>query len=73
MNLPINVTQNELLEILLNIAPVHPVFIWGAPILIITDGYIEEHIDITHSHAFLIPEGNRLPFRAKGEVFYYKE
>lgn len=31
MNLPINVTQNELLEILLNIAPVRPVFIWGAP------------------------------------------
>lgn len=43
------------------------------PILIITDGYIEEHIDITHSHAFLIPEGNRLPFRTKGEVFYYKD
>lgn len=31
MNLPINVTQKDLLEILLNIAPVRPVFIWGAP------------------------------------------
>ena len=31
MNLPISVTQNELLEILLHIAPVRPVFIWGAP------------------------------------------
>ena len=31
MNLPIPVTQNELSEILLNIAPVRPVFIWGAP------------------------------------------
>ncbi len=31
MNLPITVTQNDLLEILLNIAPVRPVFIWGAP------------------------------------------
>lgn len=31
MNLAINVTQNELSEILLNIAPVRPVFIWGAP------------------------------------------
>ncbi len=31
MNLPISVTQNELLEVLLNIAPVRPVFIWGAP------------------------------------------
>lgn len=31
MNLPITVTQSDLLEILLNIAPVRPVFIWGAP------------------------------------------
>ena len=31
MNLPITVNQEELLEILLNIAPARPVFIWGAP------------------------------------------
>ncbi|MDY4078015.1 MAG: MoxR family ATPase [Clostridium sp.] len=31
MNLPITVNQNELLDILLNVAPVRPVFIWGAP------------------------------------------
>lgn len=31
MNLPITVSQNDLLEILLNIAPSRPVFIWGAP------------------------------------------
>lgn len=31
MNLPLSVTQEELLDILLNIAPVRPVFIWGAP------------------------------------------
>ena len=31
MNLAYNVTQKELSEILLNIAPVRPVFIWGAP------------------------------------------
>ena len=31
MNLPVSVTQNDLLEILLNIATVRPVFIWGAP------------------------------------------
>lgn len=31
MNLSYTVTQNELLELLLNIAPVRPVFIWGAP------------------------------------------
>ncbi len=31
MNLPITVTQGDLLEILLNISPSRPVFIWGAP------------------------------------------
>ncbi|MEY8424429.1 AAA family ATPase [Lachnospiraceae bacterium 38-14] len=31
MNLPVTVTQNDLLEILLNVAPIRPVFIWGAP------------------------------------------
>ena len=31
MNLPVNVTQEELLTVLLNIAPVRPVHIWGAP------------------------------------------
>lgn len=31
MNLPISVTQNDLLEILLNVATIRPVFIWGAP------------------------------------------
>lgn len=31
MNLAVSVTQNELSGILLNVAPVRPVFIWGAP------------------------------------------
>ena len=31
MNLSITVTQEDLLEILLNVAPGRPVFIWGAP------------------------------------------
>lgn len=31
MHLPISVTQDELLEVLLQVAPVRPVFIWGAP------------------------------------------
>ena len=31
MNLAFTVTQKEMFEILLNIAPVRPVFIWGAP------------------------------------------
>lgn len=45
----------------------------NGPILIITDGYIEENLRVKHAHAFLIPYGNRLPFRAKGAVFYFKE
>lgn len=31
MNLPVTVTQDDLLEILINVAPTRPVFIWGAP------------------------------------------
>ncbi len=31
MNLSFSVTQNELLDVLLNVAPIRPVFIWGAP------------------------------------------
>lgn len=31
LNLSYSVTQNELLDLLLNISPVRPVFIWGAP------------------------------------------
>ncbi|MCF0129100.1 MAG: hypothetical protein HUJ70_11030, partial [Pseudobutyrivibrio sp.] len=42
------------------------------PILIITDGEIEDHLDITHEHAYLLPKGSRLPFKAKGEVFYFE-
>ena len=42
-----------------------------APILLITDGYIEERMKIPREHAFLIPKGHRLPFRAKGKVFYF--
>ena len=40
------------------------------PILVITDGYIENDLKIKREHAFLIPKGNKLPFRAKGKVFY---
>lgn len=43
------------------------------PILIITDGYIEEHMSIQRDHAFLIPKGRRLPFLPKGKVFYFSE
>ena len=31
MNLPFTVTQTELSDLLLNLSPIRPVFIWGAP------------------------------------------
>lgn len=31
MNLPFNVTQTELFDLLLNLSPIRPIFIWGAP------------------------------------------
>ena len=48
-----------------------PDFPKDGPILIITDGAIEDRLDIKHTHAFLIPKGNRLPFRTKADVFYF--
>ncbi len=42
-----------------------------APILIITDGFIEDDLKVKREHAFLIPKGRRLPFREKGDVFYF--
>lgn len=41
------------------------------PILIITDGEIEDKLMIRRKHAYLIPKGKNLPFRAKGKVFYF--
>ena len=43
------------------------------PILVITDGEIECNLAIHRKHAFLIPKGGHLPFKAKGEVFYFGE
>ena len=40
------------------------------PILIITDGWIENHLEIKREHAYILPTGGRLPFKARGEVFY---
>lgn len=46
----------------------------NGPILIITDGGIEEKISITHEHAWLLPHGRySLPFRTKAPVFRFKE
>lgn len=41
------------------------------PILIITDAEIENDLKVKREHAFLIPTGRTLPFRAKGKVFYF--
>ncbi len=43
------------------------------PVLIITDGEIENDLKVKREHGFLIPRGKRLPFRAKGKVFYFRE
>lgn len=43
------------------------------PVLIITDGWIEDHIRIRREHAFLVPRGRRLPFVPRGKVFYFEE
>lgn len=42
------------------------------PILIITDGGIESNLSVHRKHAFLLPKGRSLPFRAKGEVFNFE-
>lgn len=42
------------------------------PILMITDGGIEAKLNIHRKHAYLLPKGNRLPFRTKAPVFYYE-
>ena len=44
-----------------------------APILLITDGMIESDLSIKREHAYLLPRGGRLPFRAKGQVFYFEQ
>lgn len=38
------------------------------PLLIITDGFCDR-LHVRREHAFLIPEGRRLPFGPRGEVF----
>lgn len=42
------------------------------PVLVITDGYCEDRISTALDHAFLLPEGRRLPFRTRGEIFFVK-
>ncbi|MFD6926004.1 hypothetical protein ACFV99_38105 [Streptomyces sp. NPDC059944] len=40
----------------------------GAPVLVITDGYCDV-LRVRREHAYLIPQGGRLPFTARGPVF----
>ncbi|MDO5147519.1 MAG: hypothetical protein Q4D60_11020 [Eubacteriales bacterium] len=43
-----------------------------APILIITDGMIEEKISIQRDHAWILPKRGRLPFATKKPVFWFE-
>lgn len=48
-----------------------PDFPNDGPILIITDGYCDNvQIKAPRPHAYLLPKGNRLPFRPRGELFF---
>lgn len=40
------------------------------PLLIITDGFCEDQLHVSMDHAFLLPEGRRLPFFPKGKIFH---
>ena len=44
----------------------------AGPLLIITDGYCEDKITTAMDHAYLLPQGRRLPFRPVGQVFAMK-
>ena len=44
----------------------------NGPILIITDGGIEDKLYVHREHAYLLPKGHKLPFEAKGNVFYFE-
>lgn len=41
----------------------------NGPILIITDGEIEDRLIVKREHAYLLPKGCRLPFRQKERYF----
>ncbi len=43
----------------------------NAPILILTDGFIENEIKITRTHAYCVPNRYNLPFQAK-DIFEFK-
>lgn len=42
-------------------------------ILIITDGEIENKLQVKREHAYLLPKVNKLPFVPRGKVLYFTE
>lgn len=42
-----------------------------APVLIITDGFCESTLNIEREHAFLIPQGQHLPFKTNKPIFKF--
>lgn len=44
----------------------------AAPILILTDGYIEDDLEVQRDHAFMVPNRHTLPFIPHGPVFEFK-
>jgi predicted metal-dependent peptidase len=42
----------------------------AGPLLVITDGACEDKLAIPMDHAYLLPQGRRLPFSPRAEVFY---
>ena len=43
------------------------------PLLIITDGGIENRLTVRMEHAYLMAQGQRLPFKTANSVFYFSE
>ncbi len=58
---------------LLNALALRGDFPRGGPVLVITDGFCEEHVTVAMEHAWLLPQGHRLPFVPRGKVFSLSE
>lgn len=43
----------------------------NAPILILTDGFIEDSLTVLREHAFLLPKKNMLPFYTQAPIFEF--
>ena len=74
MNLALKVTQEQLADVLLHVAPVRPVFIWGAPGIGKSSlvRQFADAVEVKRQHAWLLPQGCALPFRDRGRVFRFQ-